>query len=314
MSTPLCIVGCGPYDGWLRWDRWELLSCPKCRTQTVAPIPSTSDLEEFYQGFNRRAQDRPDERLLLVETAVDHYLERITHHRSVPPRQALDLGGGVGYYSRALMNRDVRTWLMDYEQEALAFARDRLGVDRVTRGNIQDCHEFFDERFDFVLARHCIEHMTDPSAFLQHVREVLEPGGILQLETPDVTSNEQWAHPMVMVANYRILARSNPDHGRVRLATTAMKKSMSGVNPPKHLWGFTPQSLRLLLAAHGFEVLEVRREVAGHPVFDPLYWELNGRRTRRGMGIAYYGFERAAGLLFRGRGMNLAVTARRRAS
>jgi len=93
--------------------------------------------------------------------------------------------------------------------------------------------------------------------------------------------------------------------------THALKKSMSGVNPPKHLWGFTPQSLRLLLESCGLEVLQIKQAVCGDVVFDPLYYDLYRLSTRKNLGIPI--ILGAADKQVSGRQrMNLAVLARKR--
>ncbi len=177
-------------------------------------------------------------------------------------------------------------------------------------GDIRRCADYLPHAsFDFVLARHSVEHVPDPFGFVANIARLLRPGGVLQIETPNVHSIEQLCHPAIIAVNFGILRSSNPSMPALTVAWHAVRKSMSGVNPPKHLWGFTPRAMRILLEAAGLEVREVRSEVAGHPVFDPLYYDVNGLWTRSGLGVPYYYFERACSLLMSGRGMNLAVLA-----
>ena len=202
---------------------------------------------------------------------------------------------------------------MDYSDDAMEFGRSSLGISWTVQGDIQKCADSLDkEAFDFVLARHTIEHMRDPREYVQNMVAVLSPGGLLEVETPNVVSREQYCHPMVMSLNYRTIRQSNPSMTASLAFTHALKKSMSGVNPPKHLWGFTPQSLRLLLESCGLEVLQIKQAVCGDVVFDPLYYDLYRLSTRKNLGIPYYFWERLTSKLVDGNGMNLAVLARKR--
>ncbi len=59
-------------------------------------------------------------------------------------------------------------------------------------GNLRHYHDYFGPnvahdagQVDMVIARHLIEHLTDPMSFLRLIHEILTPRGILYLETPD---------------------------------------------------------------------------------------------------------------------------------
>lgn len=313
-STPAipCPICAAESRFWFLWDGYPVHRCASCGTEVTHPSPPRAELEAFYQDYNRAMMVAWERKLARVRRAVRGYIrafQRVTGRR---PETALDLGGGAGHYARAFTDEGVRCTLVDYGSEALDFARRVHGLTAVIRGDITRCDELCPAAsFDLVLARHAIEHVPEPAAMLRAISTVLRPGGLLEIETPDVTSREQLAHPAVIAINAGILHRSNPGVSVLRALAIALRKSVSGVNPPKHLWGFTPRGLGMLLARSGLRVREQHRAIAGHPVFDPLYWELHGPASRRAIGLPYYLFERACCLLFAGRGMNLAVLARR---
>lgn len=160
-----------------------------------------------------------------------------------------------------------------------------------------------------MLARYAIEHILDPSEFITNIAKVLRSGGLVEIETPNVFSREQRCHAKVTAVIYRIMREGNPDMPPLAAIRHALVKSMSGVNPPKHLWGFTAQGLGLLLERSGFEILKVRQATAGHRVFDPLYYDFHRLASRKGLGIPYFFWERITSILMSGRGTNLAVLA-----
>lgn len=296
-----------------RWQGFQTLRCRGCGTESTDPVPTDAELASFYQGFNSRAMNRWRDKLELVRPAMAAYLDSHRRVTASAPRTLLDLGGGVGYWVKAATDMGLRSCLMDVGTDAVAFAREVLELPWVVEGDIREAASLIHDTFDLVLCRHAIEHVPDPEALLGGIAALVAPDGLLEIETPDAGSREQWAHPVIVARNLTILRRDNPDVPLARLVAWAAAKSMSGVNPPKHLWGFTSRSLCMLLARAGFEVVTTRSEIAGHAIYDPLYWEVNGRATRRGLGVPYYYFERLVAPLFRGRGMNLAILARRHA-
>jgi SAM-dependent methyltransferase len=90
-------------------------------------------------------------------------------------------------------------------------------------------------RFDFISMSHTIEHVHDPREEVRCARELLRPGGLLYVETPNIQS-----------AGHRRYGR----HWR-------------GLEPPRHLVLFSWRALERLLAEAGFTV--VRRIIKTQP-------------------------------------------------
>jgi SAM-dependent methyltransferase len=272
------------------------------------------ELNDFYQGRNEKKMARWKQRQQLIDRAVDEHLaifHSVTGREK--PESFVDIGGGVGHYVRSFSQRGTRACLLDMADDALDFARDTLGISWIVRGDVQNCANLLEpSSFEYVQARHVVEHVRDPAAFLSGIAEVLTEGGLLQIETPNAESWEQFAHPAIIRSNFRILRDSNPDMSSGGALVGALRKSMSGVNPPKHLWGFSSNGLGRLLESCGFEVLRLRTAIAGHPIYDPLYYDLHPLSGRRGAALPYYFWEKGMSALFRSRGTNLAALARRR--
>lgn len=295
-----------------RWSGYKTHRCSDCGVEAVLPQPSVDELAAFYDRISGKKMVRWESRLRAVGKAFDGYLKAYEKLTGGAPSSLLDVGGGVGYYSRAAQDRGVDACLIDWAFDATRFARRVLGVRKVVQGDVQHCGSLFSGAgFDYVLARHVIEHLPEPATFVDRLRDSLSGRGLLQVETPDITSWEQWGHPAVMAVNFRILRHDNPDMSLPAAAGWSLRKGMSGINPPKHLWGFTPRGLGGLLRRRGFEVVAMRRAEAGSRIFDPLYYDLAPASRSAVRGVVYRGWERLSSLAFRGRGMNLVVWARR---
>ena len=294
-----------------KWQGYQSFRCRGCGSETLDRFPSAEELRLFYQAISSKKMTDDRRRLERVDHAFEGYLEAYRRAMGTNlPARFLDLGGGVGYWARAAHDRGIEAWLADWAFDALGFAGSRMKLPRRVCLDVGRCSGALrPASFDFVLARHVIEHLVDPRRFLRHVGRTLSPEGLLLIETPNVASNEQLAHPGVTYETFRVLRRSNPSMSLAALIKHALSKSPSGLNPPKHLWGFTAAGLRHLLEEAGFEIVEVHRPVAGHPVYDPLYYELTRREGLQGRGVAV--LERTLSSLFWGRGMNLAILARR---
>ncbi|MEO8377324.1 MAG: class I SAM-dependent methyltransferase [Candidatus Sumerlaeota bacterium] len=290
---------------------FECVRCTACFTESLAKLPTVDELITFYSGRSGRKTKRWQQRLARVERAFSEYIKdyRIASGRD-KPATFLDAGGGVGYYAKAAQGRGIAATLLDYDELALAFARETLRLTDTVQGDVRECLKAKGAgAFDYILARHVIEHVLSPADFLRDISQLLKPGAYLQVETPNSLTKEQWAHPRQIHLHYQMIRRANPLIGAREAMKLACAKSMSGINPPKHLWGFSPQGLQKILENAGFTIKKSYCAICGHSAFDQLFYEEQRLGARRGLGIPYYFYERAASPFFSGSGMNLIMLA-----
>src|SRR3954454_23807229 len=107
----------------------------------------------------------------------------------VPPgSRVLDIGGGGGTASRALVERGCRVWAIEIDPEA---ARDaHRCCEDVVVGDVEqmDLRAAFDDGvFDVILLLDVLEHLKDPAATLRRASARLAPGGRVVTSIPNVT-------------------------------------------------------------------------------------------------------------------------------
>jgi 2-polyprenyl-3-methyl-5-hydroxy-6-metoxy-1,4-benzoquinol methylase len=113
--------------------------------------------------------------------------------RNLPPGRLLDAGCGVGYGTRLLVERGgVATSALgiDVEPQAIAYARERYGSERVDFR--ADDLLLFEDRtgFDGVVALEIVEHVDNPKALIDHLLSMLRPGGVLVASVPTTPSTD----------------------------------------------------------------------------------------------------------------------------
>jgi len=104
----------------------------------------------------------------------------------LPRGRALDLGCGSGYGAAGLAGRGATVVALDRvapdpasRESAARFVRADLGAVPLAPG-----------RFDLVLSFQVIEHLADPSPYLDAIAGLLAPGGTAVLTTPNVLSSD----------------------------------------------------------------------------------------------------------------------------
>lgn len=101
--------------------------------------------------------------------------------------RALDIGCGVGYGARRLLERGASEVVaVDYAEEALEIARREFSHPRISY--IRDDAQLLGKingAFEVIVAYEIFEHVPRPEAMLERCLELLKPGGWLFCSTPN---------------------------------------------------------------------------------------------------------------------------------
>lgn len=102
-------------------------------------------------------------------------------------QRVLDAGCGTGYGTAVLAEHPgVEVVGVDVSDEAVTYAKGNYGCDNCTFVAADLLQMPFAETlFDTVVSFEVIEHLTDPKEFVKAVKEVLRPGGVFILSTPN---------------------------------------------------------------------------------------------------------------------------------
>ncbi|MBN2355228.1 methyltransferase domain-containing protein [candidate division KSB1 bacterium] len=104
----------------------------------------------------------------------------------VDNKDVIDVGCGSGYGSHILAQRARRVTGIDHEAEAIRFCRRHYAA-----ANLEfiraDASTFVPEsRYDLAVCLQAIEHFADVSAFLDRLMQMVKPGGMIFISTPNV--------------------------------------------------------------------------------------------------------------------------------
>ena len=224
---------------------FKVWKCNTCGTGQTFPMPSQEALEAFYDGFMFEANKNLYER---VKSSFASFLEYL----DVPQGDArmLDIGGGGGFHAKAFEDLGYGdASYIDLDPEACRFARAN-GVSNVVCGNAENPDKI-DGEFDLVFARHLIEHLVDPVAFIESVSRYLSADGQLVLLFPNGESREYLSIVQYTLRRLLVILRSN------RWSLRALMKALSsdihhGIDPPRHLWAISEKGIRVLCERNGY--------------------------------------------------------------
>jgi SAM-dependent methyltransferase len=122
----------------------------------------------------------------LYHEFIDYYAEvRADILPFVPPgaREVLEIGCGRGLTGRLLRER-LGCRVTGVELNPVAAEDARANLDRVLSGDIEAIE--IEGRYDLIVALELFEHLVRQEAFLDRMRELLNPGGAILLSVPNV--------------------------------------------------------------------------------------------------------------------------------
>ena len=228
---------CGADDTGLIYaerDRWlglpgsfRLVCCRRCGLAYLNPRPAPEDMAFYYPATYapHRAVPGDETSLLSYLNHTCRYGKRTAVIRSARPEggRLLDVGCATGGFLHLVgLSGSWEICGVEPNADAAHYARDRFGLD-VVEGTLRDAL-FSDAYFDVVTMWEVIEHLHDPRSTLLEIHRVLKPGGMLVISTPNLSS---WGAAFF---------------GRYWM----------GLDVPRHLYVFSPRTLRQLLRRTGF--------------------------------------------------------------
>jgi 2-polyprenyl-3-methyl-5-hydroxy-6-metoxy-1,4-benzoquinol methylase len=158
----------------------RIARCNQCGLTYTNPRPSPSYLLRGYENCE-------DDTYLLESSSrsMNAHVSMNTIKRYVPGGRLLDVGASVGYFLNAA-RVDFDVYGLEPSEWACGIARSRFKLE--VRQATLDEHGFEPESFDVVTMIDVIEHVTDPKRVIAQAIELLKPGGVLYLVTPDIGS------------------------------------------------------------------------------------------------------------------------------
>jgi SAM-dependent methyltransferase len=203
-------VHCGSANGELVWagreheydnttdEEFRFVRCSTCGVVRLNPRPDVSELDRIYppnyyaygllsdeadagSGIGARLKRRMYQRRLLA------LIERLGKAGTI---RMLDVGCADGrlldWYKGSPVGHRLETHGIELSDAAADMAR-RRGHHVVT-GRFEQDREFEAGSFDLILAYHVIEHVDDPKLFAKRAADLLAPGGVFVVATPNWNS------------------------------------------------------------------------------------------------------------------------------
>lgn len=244
---------------------WDIVRCPYCALTFVHPQPPLETISSYYNGmYSNLATEYSSQKMQWARNSVNGYslvLKKLKSNLS----SILDLGGGLGYYSKAFEELGYSVTLVEQDPVSAKFARDVLKIKSLVEANNETFFKNNQRKYDVVFLRHVIEHSINPNSLISGISDCLTDKGILVIETDNNAGIELLFKPGAFIFYHKLYKESFKPSSLVSLA---MKRPFA-VDPPRHLYGFRTSNLSMLLRQNSLVPLKTVFYRLGHPIYWP---------------------------------------------
>ncbi len=176
-----------------------------------------------------------------ILSLISHKLDDLPYY--IPDGTLLDIGCGKGTYLQEMKKMGWNTIGVEFSESGTLAAR-KSGL-TVIRGSLEDA-QFDDASIDFARMADVLEHLPNPTRSMKELHRILKPGGLVRIGVPNLKS-----------ATFSLFG-----------------KYWFPLEIPRHLFFYSPASLRLLSEKSGFEVVSLK--IWAHKEVDTIpsiqYW------------------------------------------
>ena len=204
--------------------------CNACDFLFTSPRPELSVLGSYYQSEDYISHSDTSKGLIskLYKIARSFTLDR--KYRLVSPyckgMPLLDVGCGTGAFLNHAKSKGLNVLGIEPDQGASNFAKEKYGLSVYDEKKLDELEA---ESFGAITLWHVLEHVPNLDERLLQLKRLLHPEGRIYIAVP------------------------NPDSYDAK----KYREYWAAYDVPRHLWHFTPQTMRKLLEKNGLKLHKV---------------------------------------------------------
>lgn len=233
-------------------EKFNLMKCSNCTSVFTNPIPSKETIGKYYQSENYISHSNTSKGLIA---SLYHAVRKITLNQKtklvkkaskLKVGRLLDIGAGTGFFAKAMTNVGWEVTGLEPDETARSIAQ------KIHSTHLQSVDDFFklqSSSYDVITLWHVLEHVHDLHDYFKQFNHLLKNDGILIIAVPNYQSLD---------AKY-------------------YQNYWAAYDVPRHLYHFSPTSIKQLATTYQFELIEIK------PMwFDAFYVSLLSEQYKNG--------------------------------
>ena len=212
---------------------FEIWQCNDCTARFTQNFPDKSEIVKYYKSENYISHS--DTKKGFINSLYHSVRKRTLRSKRIliekniglSSGKILDIGGGIGAFLHTMKQAGWEVTGVEPDEKARENAKKLYGI------NLQSPKELTNllpQTFDAITLWHVLEHVHELHEYVSQLKKLLKPTGYLFIAVPNYTSYDARVY----------------------------KEFWAGYDIPRHLYHFSPTSIKKLLFQHGLQLNEIK--------------------------------------------------------
>lgn len=233
-------------------ENFEIWECKACTLRFTQDVPNENSIGPYYQSEEYISHSDTKEGLInalyhkVRKRTLNSKRDAITKFTGIKKGSILDVGAGTGAFLSTMKRAGWECRGIEPSEDARAAAEKLYELELQSQDDFKSLPI---ESFDAITMWHVLEHVHDLKGYMARLKELLKPNGKLFIAVPNYTSYDAQVY----------------------------KEFWAAYDVPRHLYHFSPLSIRQLLKEY---------ELTLHQVcpmwFDSFYVSMLSEKYKRG--------------------------------
>jgi len=217
-------------DFYASGEQFDLLQCENCGFQFTQGFPVEKEIGKYYEtpdyiSHSDTKKGMMNELYHLVRSRMlQKKAQLINNITGKTSGKILDIGTGTGYFSHTMQQKGWQVEAIEKSAQARSFAKKNFNLDIKDDSGLND---FSSGSFDVITLWHVMEHLEHLNETWERLHELLKDDGCLVVAVPNCSSYDAQKY----------------------------KEFWAAYDVPRHLWHFTPDSIKKFGEKHNFTLV-----------------------------------------------------------
>ena len=239
---------------------FEIWECSNCSLRFTQDVPDAISIGKYYQSENYISHSNTSAGII---NQLYHTVRKVTirskrriveKYSSVSKGKLLDVGAGTGVFTAAMKQAGWDVTALEPDETARGIAKNNFGLKLL---KAEELFNFQHPQFDVITLWHVLEHIHPIKEYLSHLRKIVRANGTILIAVPNYPSFD----------------------------ASVYKNNWAAYDVPRHLYHFSPASMKILLTNHGMQVTKLL------PMwFDSFYVSMLSEKYKTGKNNLLKGF------------------------
>jgi 2-polyprenyl-3-methyl-5-hydroxy-6-metoxy-1,4-benzoquinol methylase len=231
---------------------FDILECSFCTARFTQDVPDAAAIPVYYKaeeyishtdtsrGFINKVYKIIRKRTLVKKRKL------VEKYTGIKNGNSLDIGSGTGSFVNEMKQNGWSATGLEPDEDARRTAKQVYNIELMGADAL---YRFRPDSFDAITLWHVLEHVHDLSAYIRELKNILNKKGKLFIAVPNYTS----------------------------LDAKIYKEYWAAYDVPRHLYHFSPASMKLLMDRNGLTIIQYK------PMwYDSFYISLLSSKYKKG--------------------------------